>query len=746
MQPTDALAELGASLKDEFGRKKRVLSFAEYFALFWEAPHIHARNAARYLVDAFEYYGSYTCERPWGEETRYRLFDAPFNGGRGLLVGHERAQASVYRILRNFTREGRVTKLVLLHGPNGSAKSTFIECIQRALVDYSTKDEGALYTFRWVFPTSRVGKKRFGFDVKGGEELPPDLATYAYLEDDQVDVRLGPEMRDHPLLLLPKERRAAVLEQRLEALGLQARFTPADYIVHGDLSPRNRAVFDALLTSYKGDYDRVLSHVQVERFFVSRRYRRGAVTVEPQLHVDAAVRQITGDKSLDRLPPSLQTIPLFEPMGDLVDANRGVVEYNDLLKKPVDAFKYLLSTCEKSTVTLPNCILYLDVVFLGSSNETHLAAFKEYPDFQSFKGRIELVRVPYIRSYVVEQQIYDSQVTTQSIRKHIAPHASHVAALWAVLTRLHRPDHERYGKDVQDLVRRITPLDKAHLYASGRLPGWLPEDRRRDLERLVTELYEETDAAGAYEGVLGASPREMKTILLNAAQDEAFKCLSPLAIFAELERLVADPSVYEFLKVKPDSGYHDHRHFIEDVRGEYVDLIDEEFRDAMGLVGESQYLDLFTRYITHVGTALRREKIWNPVTKQHEDPDERFMREMEETFGVKEEPKEFRQHVLGTIAAWRLEHREQAVDYRRIFPALFEGLRRSYFEKQRDQVIRFRQHVVMVLDGEAEKLGRQDRERAEQCVRTLESKYGYCPNCTRDAIRFLHQARYRQAR
>ena len=749
MEPHEALSELGSSIREEFGEKKRVLSFQEYFQLFWEAPHVHARNAARYLLDAFDYFGTETVERPWGAETRFRLFDVPFNAGRNQLVGHERAQQSTYRILRNFTREGRVNKLVLLHGPNGSAKSTFIECIARALVHYSKTEAGALYSFRWVFPTSKVGKKRFGFDVQGGD-LPPDVKSFAHLEDDQVDVRLPAEMRDHPLLLLPKERRQRILEERLAALHLEDQFTPSDYILHGDLSPRNREVFEALLRSYKGDWDRVMAHVQVERFFVSRRYREGMVTVEPQLHVDAAVRQITADKSLERLPPSLQNVILFEPMGDLVDANRGLIEYNDLLKKPVDAFKYLLSTCEKGTVTLPNCILYLDLVFFGSSNETHLAAFKEYSDFQSFKGRIELVRVPYLRSYEVERRIYETQITPEAIRKHIAPHAWHVAALWAVLTRLRKPDDDLYPKEIQDIVRRLTPLDKAHLFADGHMPAFVAEERRRDLERTLPDLYDESETQPAYEGFLGASPREMKTILLNAAQDETFTCLSPPAIFAELERLVADPSVYEFLKVKPNGGYHDHAHFIEDVRGEYVELIDAEFRDAMGLVGASKYTELFTRYITHVSQFLKREKIYNPLTKRHEDPDEKFMREMEETFGPREgamkEPKEFRQHMLSSVAAWRLEHRDDEVDYRRIFPKLFDAMRAGFYEKQKDVVARFRQNVLLLLDGERDTLSAKDAERAEACVHTLEERYGYCPHCTKDAIRLLHKAHYHQTK
>ena len=40
---------------------------------------------------------------------------------------------------------------------------------------------------------------------------------------------------------------------------------------------------------------------------------------------------------------------LIAVTGDLVDGNRGVVEYNDLLKKPIDAYKYLIATCEKGT-------------------------------------------------------------------------------------------------------------------------------------------------------------------------------------------------------------------------------------------------------------------------------------------------------------------------------------------------------------------------------------------------------------
>ena len=150
----------------------------------------------------------------------------------------------------------------------------------------------------------------------------------------------------------------------------------------------------------------MLRHVRVERFEVSHRYRQGWVTVEPQLSVDATERQITADRTLGALPPSLQSVSLFEYGGELVGANRGIIEFDDLLKRPLEHYKYLLTTVERAAVSMTSATLFLDLVFLGSCNDIHLAAFREIPDFQSFKGRIELVRVPFILDVRHEEALY----------------------------------------------------------------------------------------------------------------------------------------------------------------------------------------------------------------------------------------------------------------------------------------------------------------------------------------------------
>src|SRR5437868_3309085 len=79
-------------------------------------------------------------------------------------------------------REGRTNRLILLHGPNGSAKSTCIASLQRGMEHYSTLDEGALYRFNWIFPSQKLTKGGIGFSGGAFEAEGGAADTYAYLE------------------------------------------------------------------------------------------------------------------------------------------------------------------------------------------------------------------------------------------------------------------------------------------------------------------------------------------------------------------------------------------------------------------------------------------------------------------------------------------------------------------------------------------------------------------------------------
>jgi serine protein kinase len=740
------LGQTAAELRETYARKRRVMSFGEYFTLFCSDIVRQTRSAAQYLRDALDHFGTESVRTPKGHATRWKLFDCPWDTGKDSLVGQEDVQAAVYRLISNFAREGRTTRLILLHGPNGSAKSTFITCLQRALEYYSSLDEGAVYKINWIFPSQRISKGGIGFG--GAAEAAAVGDSFAYLEDELVESKIVDELRDHPILLLPRDKRRELFEDRMADL-IKGGLRPGHHLLSGDLSHRNRQIFEALLSSHRGDIGKVLRHVQVERFFVSRRYRQAVATVEPQLAVDARVRQLTMDRSLSSLPAALQSLTFYEFQGELVDGNRGIMEFSDLLKRPLESFKYLLGTVEQGRVSLDVAVLDVDTVFIASSNEGYLAAFKELPDFQSFKGRIELVRAPYLLDYREEQKIYDAHIRSFAGgdgQRHVAPHVSWVTALWAVLTRMKKPMPEKYPKGLAELVARIGPLDKALLYAT-QMPneGFSPE-QLKELQAGVERIARESDSYPNYEGRMGASPREMKLLLMNAAQSPKFKCLSPFAVFEELEELVRAVSIYEFLKQEPLSGgYHENRKFIFQVRDRLIDRIDDEVRTSMGLVEERRYIEQFERYVTHVSHWVKREKVRNPVTGADEDPDEELMGEVERMLDVgsgEARRDEFRREVIAKIGAWSIDHPGRKPDYEQIFPRPIAHLREAFFADRRKQIRKINEDLLVYLvDGPA----RMDAEAAvtaRNTIDTLKGRFGYCDHCAKDAILALVRKRY----
>ncbi len=749
--PRKRLAQIGAVVRDRFESEKRVLSFEEYLALFAESPWRYSRDAARYLRDCLDWFGTYELERPGGNVTRWRLFDLEFERveasdtadlgtGHDFLVGQERLQRDFYRILSNFVREGRTNRLVLLHGPNGSAKSTFCGCLMRALEHYSGQDEGALYRFSWIFPRGTDGKT-IGF---GSRDVPLGPGeSYAHLSDDRIDVKLTSELRENPLLLLPPaERRRLVRDAYSEA---KIEEPPPHGLLSGQLGYKNRQIFEALLTAYRGDLSRVLAHVRVERYYLSRRYRVGVVTIGPEMAVDAQERQISVDRSLGALPASLSSLTLFETVGELVDASGGVLEYSDLLKRPIDAWRYLLLAIETGEVALTHSMLPLNSVLVASSNELHLNAFKEHHEYRSFRGRLQLVRVPYLLDYRQEQGIYDAQIVPQ-VRRHVAPHATYVAALWAVLTRMRKPQGEHYeNAKLGKLVNQLTPLEKAELYADGTIPERFSSDEAHELRAGIEMLRRESDTWPNYEGLTGASPREIRNLLLDAAQDAKYASLSPLAVLEHIHAF-CESNDYDFLTEKPVGPFHDHRAFVEQVRGRWLDRVDGEFRECTGLVEETQYLELFESYVHHVSYWVKNERVYNRVTGAYEDPDEKLMSNVEGMLEVEPPARQaFRRDLISTVAGHAIDNPGQQVSYAKLFPRYLSKLKEATYGTRRKQLAGIAKDLLVVISGDEAGIAALGRERAEQAratLRRLEERYGYAESSARDAIGELLRRRF----
>ncbi len=727
-------------IKERFDKQQIILTFGEYLSLLAANPERHLRCASQYNLDMMDSFGKRQTETG---AVHFNLFDLPIDGIAPKVVGHDRVQTEIYNTLRGFVQQGMINRLILLHGPNGSAKTTIVQGLMAGLERYSQTDDGAIYTFNWVFPIERYTKKGMGFQTD--QDKGSDLESFAKLPDEELAARIPSELRDHPLLLIPVNMREMLLIEIFGSKkGSEFYANLPTYLAKGDLGPRSKQMFEALLNANDGDFRKVLKHVQVERFFFSRRYRKGLATIEPQLHVDAQYSQLSYNKSLSSLPASLQSLNFFELTGDLVEGNRGMIEYSDLLKRPIDSFKYLLIACEKGAVNVGHAIAHLNSVLIGSSNELQLDAFKEFPDFSSFMARMQLIRVPYLLSARKEEELYSLVIKAAAGSKHVAPHVSWTLALWAVLTRLKKPNSINYPPNLSSIISSLTPLQKARIYDNGELPHGLTAEDRKLLKAHLQKIADEYSNIPYYEGRMGASVREIKTVLFQALQNPEFRCLSPLPIFLEMHEFVKKISEYEFLKQDVKDGYHDAQGFIQNVRDEYLNIIDKEVRDSIGLYDSDQWSNFMKRYILHLSHLIRKERVANPVTGKLEEPDQSLIGEFE---SIVEAPKDkndregFRKNIISQVGAWSLDHPNQAVDYAKVFPDFWARLEKHYFLGQKGLLLKMN-NSLLVLGTEAYDPYSEGSRLAKQTIDNMKNKLGYCEQCARDVVMFFMKARY----
>ncbi|MFT7486589.1 MAG: serine protein kinase, partial [Candidatus Paceibacteria bacterium] len=276
-------------------------SFEEYLQLVDENPLL-IRNAWQRLYDMIRSHGSEEPEFP-GAPRRWGLFQDPLGGGRDAIFGLDEPMNKLVQVIRagacGFGPERRV---ILLHGPVGSAKSTVARLLKEALEHYSKQDEGALYTFSW--------------DVDG--EFTPS------------------PMHQEPLLLVPKESRAPILER----LNTTAR---AEYSlgVEGDLDPVSRYYYNLLMDRYEGDWRKVISHIHVKRIVLSEADRIGIGTFQPKDEKNQDSTELTGDLNYRKIAEygSDSDPRAFNFDGEFNVANRGMLEFVEVLKLDV-AFLY----------------------------------------------------------------------------------------------------------------------------------------------------------------------------------------------------------------------------------------------------------------------------------------------------------------------------------------------------------------------------------------------------------------------
>ena len=450
-------------------------SFAEYLDMVLAEPDI-ARNSYQRLYDLVESYGFDDFTEYKKAIRRYRFFDDPFGEGADAVFGIDIQLMKLVRVLRAAALSyGPEKRVLLLHGPVGSAKSTIARLLKKGLEHYSRTDAGRMYTYSWVID---------------GEEIPSP-------------------MNEDPIKLLPASAQEAILAKISENARYRVR-------IDSDLNPVCRYHYRMLLKRYDGDFLKVQEHIKVRRFVLSEKDRLGIGTFQPKDEKNQDSTELTGDINYRLIAEygSDSDPRAFNFDGEFCVANRGLIEFVEMLKLDV-AFLYDLLGASQEHRIKPKKFAQtaIDEVIIGHTNEPEYRRLQNNEYMEALRDRTIKIDVPYITKPTQEARIYKKDFNARRVSAHIAPHTLEMAALWAVLTRLEEPKNHK-----------LTLLQKSRLYDGKSVRGFT-EDHVKELRKTTQR-----------EGLRGISPRYVQDKISNAlVRDPDLRCLNPFMVLNELE-------------------------------------------------------------------------------------------------------------------------------------------------------------------------------------------------------------------
>jgi serine protein kinase len=681
MEKTSVLSKLSKNFdKDKFQKLHAEISFAEYLDLLYKNPKL-TRGAYQMIYDMVMSKGTKKIERYRKTYIHYNFFDDIDIPIFGL---HEPLHKMVQFFKGAAGGYGPERRILLLHGPVGSSKSTICRLLKAGLEKYSQTDEGAWYTYKWVnLPTGEDGIYTHSTDM-------------APLNDDPVKL-LPISMRKE----LFTELNEVLLEQTPEKEREQMYTLKSD----GELDPRSKKFMQELLVRYDGDLEKVLSeHIRVVRMVYSEADRIGIATFQPKDEKNQDSTELTGDINWGRLPAfgSDSDARCFNFDGEFEVGNRGMIEFIEMLKLD-QAFLYDLLGASQERRIKPKKFpqIAVDPAIVAHTNDPEYQKLCGNQSMEALRDRTVKLDIPYLLSWSEEIKILEHYYGPNRVKQHIAPHTLEIAALWAVLTRLQ-----------DDKDQKITLVEKAKLYDGKSLPGWTEDS--------VKEMRDKYPNEGMQGGVS-----------CRYVQDKVSNCLSAhydyinfFMVLNELKDGIRHQSL--FTNEEEKARYVT---CIDLVRKELDEILKQEVQKA--LVGdEDAIIRLCTNYIDNVMAYINDAKIANPYTGQDMEPDDRLMRSIEEKIDIPEVgADDFRRMLAAFIGNLAHEGKEFKWDSN---PQLEKALKAKLFEDTKDHI------KLSALDTKGATVVDPDvQEKIDAIKRRLVEQYGYNEQSATDVLSYV---------
>ena len=550
------------------------------------------------------------------------------------FFGMERSLAKIMRFLRSASLKGEESRQVLLLlGPVGAGKSALMEHIKSAL-----------------------------------ENCEPIY----HIE--------GCPIHEEPLHLIPRSLR----DEFQNIYGLK---------IEGDLCPVCR---HRLKEEFGNDYTKM----PITQSSYSVRGRRGVGVVPPMDANSQDVTILVGSEDISKLDLYPEDDPrVLSLNGAFNVGNRGIVEFVEVFKNEIEFLHTMITATQEKAVPSPGKgpMIYFDGVILAHCNEAEWNKFKSENTNEAILDRIVRVNVPYSLEVSQEKKIYEKMLGLSDFDGHVAPHTLEIAAMFAVLSRLHPSN-------------KVDPLTKMKLYAGEEVieKGHV---KKVDINDLRDEARDE--------GMTGISTRFIMKAIDSALSDSEKNMVTPISIREALIKQVKDQIVVE-----------DDRNRYLDFLGktlhdEYLNMLEKEITKAFVTAYDEQAESLFNNYLDHAEAYVNMQTVKDKVTNEEINPDESFMASIEEQIGIVGTAKEnFRVDI--TAYMFSKLRRGEKVDWQSYAP-----LREAIESKLTSSVKEISRIVTKSKSRDKKQQGKYN-----EMVETLIEEYGYNENSAEEVIKF----------
>ncbi len=530
-------------------------------------------------------------------------------------------------------------RILLLMGPVSGGKSTIVTMLKRGLERYTRTDEGAVYAIK------------------------------------------GCPMHEDPLHLIPQHLR----EDFYKEYGIR---------IEGSLSPLNTM---RLQQEYGGKIEDVL----VERIFFDEDRRVGIGTFSPSDPKSQDIADLTGSIDFSTIAEygSESDPRAYRFDGELNKANRGIMEFQEMLKCDEKFLWHLLSLTQEGNFKAGRfALISADELIVAHTNEAEYRSFISNKKNEALHSRIIVMPIPYNLKVSEEERIYEKMIKESDMAHvHIAPHALRVAAIFSILTRL-KPSK----KQGIDLVKKM------RLYDGESVEGF----NQVDVEELKAEFPDE--------GMSGIDPRYVINRISSSIIRKETPSINALDVLRSLkDGLDQHPSISEEDKEK-------YLNFIAIARREYDEIAKKEVQKAFVYSYEESAKTLLENYLDNVEAYCNKNKLRDPLTGEEMNPDEKLMRSIEEQIGISENAKKaFREEILIRISAFA--RKGKRFDYHS-HDRLREAIQKKLFADLKD---------VVKITTSTQTPDESQLKKINEVIARLIDDYGYNSTSANELLRYV---------